>query len=210
MMRIGILGGTFDPIHHGHTGPAEQVKQSLDLDQIWLMPNHIPPHKESTHVTSAQRLAMVELVCQQHKGFHLCDIEAQRSTPSYTSDTLAELKALYPNSELFFIMGMDSFNQLHLWHQWQNIFNFAHIIVCQRPGWSQTPNGSIQPALTWHRAQTQTNRDATIGNIHFVDITQVDCSSTQIRTQLATQGHADGLDKAVLRYIHENQLYQGQ
>jgi len=151
-MRIGILGGTFDPIHLGHINPALDVKQQLHLDQIWLMPNHIPPHKNTTVVSTHHRLEMVKLVCQQYPEFKLCDIEINRDTPSYSVTTLTLLTQQYPDDEFFFIMGMDSFVQLPLWYQWQSLFNLCHIALCQRPGWAMDTNSEMTKELLFRQA----------------------------------------------------------
>lgn len=206
-MRIGILGGTFDPIHQGHTQPAEEVKHTLGLDEIWLMPNHIPPHKQGPSVTTGQRLAMAELACENHQSFKVCDIEAQRNTPSYTSDTLAQIKQENPSYEFYFIMGMDSFINLTEWHNWEEIFHYAHIAVCKRPGWTLPEMGRSQQLFKDNVLNQQQNPHAKNGHIILVDVTQVDCSSTQIRSQLASGLSPDGLEPQIQQYIIQNHLY---
>lgn len=218
-MRIGILGGTFDPIHYGHIRPAMEVKQTLALDKILLMPNHIPPHKQTPNLTTTQRLRMVADVCAQLDGFELCDIEAKRDTPSYTVVTLEQLKSLHPEDELFFIMGMDSFIQLQTWYQWQHLFDFAHLVVCQRPGWlleaehpmqqilttrCQMPQGSVAETLAGHARSIHKNA----GQIFPVMITPQDISSTHIREQLANgEIPVDSLMPVTLDYIQNQRLY---
>lgn len=213
-MRIGILGGTFDPIHYGHIRPAIEVKYALALDKILLMPNHIPPHKQQPNLTTAQRLKMVADVCSQLDGFELCDIEAKRDTPSYTVITLEQLKALHPKDELFFIMGMDSFIQLQSWHEWQRLFDFAHLVVCQRPGWQLDAEHPMQQILT-ARSQAQALAEHAAnpahrngGQIFPVTITPQDISSTHIREQLAKgEIPADLLMPVTLDYIQNQRLY---
>lgn len=187
-MRIGILGGTFDPIHYGHIRPAMEVKASLKLDKILLMPNHIPPHKNTTHSTTEQRLEMVAQVCTSLPGFELCDIEAKRDSPSYTVVTLKQLSRLYPDDELFFIMGMDSFIQLQSWHKWQQLFEFANLVVCQRPGWHLAAESRMQHELSARHASIDAlsiSSHPQHGHIFTVDISPQNISSTQIRSQLA-------------------------
>lgn len=213
-MRIGILGGTFDPIHYGHIRPVIEVKHALALDKILLMPNHIPPHKQQPNLTTAQRLKMVADVCSQLDGFELCDIEAKRDTPSYTVITLEQLKALHPKDELFFIMGMDSFIQLQSWYEWQRLFDFAHLVVCQRPGWQLDAEHPMQQILT-ARSQTQALAEHAAnlahrngGQIFPVTITPQDISSTHIREQLAKgEIPADLLMPVTLDYIQNQRLY---
>ncbi|MDT3281489.1 nicotinate-nucleotide adenylyltransferase [Shewanella scandinavica] len=214
-MRIGILGGTFDPIHYGHIRPAIEVKHALALDKILLMPNHIPPHKHQPNLTTAQRLNMVADVCSQLDGFELCDIEAKRDTPSYTVVTLEQLKALHPEDELFFIMGMDSFIQLQSWHEWQRLFDFAYLVVCQRPGWQLDAAHPMQQILTARSQAPQETHEEhaksthkNSGQIFPVTITPQDISSTQIREQLAKgEIPADLLMPITLDYIQNQRLY---
>ncbi|OUS51740.1 nicotinic acid mononucleotide adenylyltransferase [Shewanella sp. SACH] len=214
-MRIGILGGTFDPIHYGHIRPAIEVKHALALDKILLMPNHIPPHKHQPNLTTAQRLNMVADVCSQLDGFELCDIEAKRDTPSYTVVTLEQLKSLHPEHELFFIMGMDSFLQLKSWYEWQRLFDFAHLVVCQRPGWQLDAAHPMQQILTARSQAPQETHEEhaksthkNSGQIFPVTITPQDISSTQIREQLAKgEIPVDLLMPVTLDYIQNQQLY---
>ncbi|GIU18334.1 MULTISPECIES: nicotinate-nucleotide adenylyltransferase [unclassified Shewanella] len=208
-MKIGILGGTFDPIHFGHIRPAQEVKQQLNLDEVWLMPNHIPPHKLSTHVSTQDRLAMAQLVCDQLSGFKLCDIEVKRETPSYTAQTLSQLTAQHPEHQFYFIMGMDSFLSLNKWYQWQQLFNLCHIVVCKRPGWELTDNDPIHTLLKLHlsKQSASSSHQACVGEIFMVDVTEQDISSTEIR-QLLQQGKIPAsLPQTIQAYIQNNQLY---
>ena len=214
-MRIGILGGTFDPIHYGHIRPAIEVKHALALDKILLMPNHIPPHKHQPNLTTAQRLNMVADICSQLDSFELCDIEAKRDTPSSTVVTLEQLKSLHPEDELFFIMGMDSFLQLKSWYEWQRLFDFAHLVVCQRPGWQLDAAHPMQQILTARSQAHQKTHEGHAKNTHKnsgqifpVTITPQDISSTQIREQLAKgEIPADLLMPITLDYIQNQRLY---
>ncbi|CAD6363861.1 nicotinate-nucleotide adenylyltransferase [Shewanella putrefaciens] len=213
-MRIGILGGTFDPIHYGHIRPAIEVKEALGLDKVLLMPNHIPPHKHQPNLSTAQRLKMVADVCAELAGFELCDIEANRDTPSYTVVTLEQLSTQYPNAELFFIMGMDSFIHLQSWHKWQQIFGFANLVLCQRPGWHLSNEHPMQQVLMARSAAIDTLKNPPQkhhpihGRIFTVDITPQDISSTQIRSALAIgKIPTDALMPVTLNYIQKQQLY---
>lgn len=207
-MQIGILGGTFDPIHYGHIRPTMEVKQALALDKILLLPNHIPPHKQAPNLSTLQRLTMVNDVCQQIDGFELCDIEAKRDAPSYTVLTLELLRAQYPHDSLYFIMGMDSFIQLPSWYQWQRLFELAHIVVCQRPGWQLSPNSPMQHLLQQRQVSGSPTSVATHGLIFPVTVTEQAISSTQIRAALAKGDIPhDVLMPVTLDYIQKQQLY---
>lgn len=208
-MQIGILGGTFDPIHYGHIRPTIEVKHALALDKILLLPNHIPPHKQAPNLSTQQRLTMVNDVCQQINGFELCDIEAKRNTPSYTVLTLELLKAQYPHDSLYFIMGMDSFIHLPNWYQWQRLFELAHIVVCQRPGWQLSPDSVMQQVLQQRQVTADSPTPlAAHGLIFPVTVTEQAISSTQIRAALA-KGNIphDALMPVTLDYIQKQQLY---
>ncbi|MCW3172955.1 nicotinate-nucleotide adenylyltransferase [Shewanella subflava] len=215
-MRIGILGGTFDPIHLGHIRPALEIKQQLQLDEVWLMPNHIPPHKQSTNVDSQHRLAMVEQICQQYNELKLCDIEIKRHLPSYTVVTLQQLQQAYPQHQFYFIMGMDSFIGLPSWHLWQQLFALCHIVLCQRPGWQLDvahPMHTIlqQKAISCsaHIAKLPTtDHQPTTGAIIPVDINLQDISSTVVRKKLQRHEDVSGLIAPCTEtYIQQHQLY---
>jgi nicotinate-nucleotide adenylyltransferase len=220
-MRIGILGGTFDPIHYGHIRPALEVKNALNLDSIWLMPNHIPPHKAGPKTGTAHRLAMVQLVCSQHNEFELCDIEINRDTPSFTVTSLQQLTQAYPEHEFYFIMGMDSFIQLDRWYQWQTLFELCHIVVCQRPGWQLVHSSNmakLMQAKVLQRQQAQainakSTQTAKVGEIFPVTITAQDISSTEIRAQISAQSMDNQalrplLPANVIDYIKLHGLYR--
>ncbi|MEA3544233.1 MAG: nicotinate (nicotinamide) nucleotide adenylyltransferase, partial [Thermodesulfobacteriota bacterium] len=143
-MRIGLLGGTFNPIHFGHLHIAEEVFGRCNLDQIWFVPTGKPPHKQlAGEVSFAHRLAMVEAALSAYRFFHSCDIEGRRGGTSYSVETLQQLHAKYPQHDFYFIMGLDSFQDIGLWKDYSHLFEFAHIVVTARPGFS----GSLQELL---------------------------------------------------------------
>ncbi|MEZ9198040.1 nicotinate-nucleotide adenylyltransferase [Shewanella sp. 10N.286.54.B9] len=210
-MKIAILGGTFDPIHFGHIRPALEVQQQLALDEVWLMPNHIPPHKSGTHVSTDDRLAMAQLVCDAFPPLKLCAIEALRQSPSYTVTTLQALKQQYPQHEFYFLMGMDSFLGLQSWYHWQDLFELCHLVVCQRPGSTLSQQHPMHTVLAQHEyvpsAEVKTKSDK-IGFIYRVSITEQPFSSTQVRADLY-QGLAikDAIPACIEQYIKQHQLY---
>ena len=132
---IGILGGTFDPIHYGHLTPAREAMQALGLEHIRLMPNHIPPHRPQPVASSEQRLAMVTLAASEFGGFQVDDRELRRQSPSFTFDTLRQLRHELPDTPICFLIGMDSLLSLPTWHRWQELTDYAHLVVSVRPGW---------------------------------------------------------------------------
>ncbi|WP_426358041.1 nicotinate (nicotinamide) nucleotide adenylyltransferase [Pseudocolwellia sp. HL-MZ19] len=146
-LRIGILGGTFDPIHKGHIEPAKQVFAKFKLDKVLVIPAHKPPHKLGTNASTTHRVNMVELACADEQGFELDTRETKRTSLSYTLDTINEIKVEYPNSELFFIMGMDSLLNFTRWYLWENILEKCNLIVNTRPGYDLSSINAETKAL---------------------------------------------------------------
>ncbi|SDZ24391.1 nicotinate-nucleotide adenylyltransferase [Thermoactinomyces sp. DSM 45892] len=134
-MRIGIMGGTFDPIHHGHLLIAEQAREGMNLDQVWFVPAGDPPHKRHKTITSAKhRLHMVQLATENHPCFQVKDIEIKRSGPSYTLLTIQEFTKQYPDAHFFLIMGEDMVKNLPEWYRIEKILQYVQIIGLHRPG----------------------------------------------------------------------------
>ncbi|MEI6858423.1 MAG: nicotinate (nicotinamide) nucleotide adenylyltransferase [Shewanella sp.] len=208
-MRIGILGGTFDPIHFGHIRPALEIKSQLNLDSIWLMPNHSPPHKTSTVVSTEQRLAMVELICQEYSEFELCDIEARRKGASYLFTSLTTLRNIHPEHEFFFLIGTDSLVSLTRWYHWQSLFNLCHFVVSPRHGWQLTADMPIFKEYEQRLTDLAQHKSQKTGLIFQVNITPQAYSSTLIRQQLS-QGlsPSEALPSQVLEFIIAKKLYQ--
>jgi len=133
-MKIGILGGTFNPVHIAHLRIAEEVRERLELDRIIFIPAATPPHKQlDGEISFADRKAMVELAITDNESFTVSDIEEQRGGRSYSVDTLRELHGLYPDDDLYFIIGSDSFLEISSWYSSAELFNLANIVVVERP-----------------------------------------------------------------------------
>lgn len=134
-MRVGIIGGTFDPIHYGHLLIAEQAREAMNLDQVWFVPAGDPPHKQHKHISPAeQRLHMVRLAVANHPCFQVNDLEIQRSGPSYTLLTIQQLSKQYPDIQFFLIMGEDMVKNLPQWYKIEKILQYVQIIGLHRPG----------------------------------------------------------------------------
>lgn len=217
-MRIGLMGGTFDPVHYGHLKPAAEVKARLELDKLWLLPNHIPPHKAKATASSEQRLAMLKLACDEFPDMDICDIELKRNAPSYSVATLEALQQAFPGAEFQFIMGTDSLLSLPSWHQWQRLFSLCNLVVCQRPDWHLPKDAEIQTELAQRGCsvtQALAARDKgqhQSGKIISLPVEPQPFSSTAIRRAIAAgdiNACRAAMPKAVLKYIVANRLYLG-
>lgn len=214
--KIGLLGGTFDPIHNGHIMPAKQASKRFSLNKVLVIPTHNPPHKNTTIVSTEHRVKMAELASNSEELFELDTREIQRSTLSYTIDTLKEIKTEHPNSELFFIMGMDSLLNFTCWHLWQDILLQCHLIVNTRPGYDLTTmNTETQRLLAQHQlsiADYQIKSRNNIANksgyifLHNTDAFNI--SSTKVRANLNKKiDCSKWLTNNVIQYITTHQLY---
>ncbi|MBL7115372.1 MAG: nicotinate (nicotinamide) nucleotide adenylyltransferase [Kiritimatiellae bacterium] len=133
--RLGILGGTFNPLHVGHLVLAQNAMEIFDLSRILFLPSHIPPHKDTAMVVEARhRLAMLEAVLEDEWRFDLCDLELQREGPTYTIDTLHELHKMYPSCSLNFIIGADTLTELHTWKDIYSVLESCNMLTLCRPG----------------------------------------------------------------------------
>jgi nicotinate-nucleotide adenylyltransferase len=208
---IGILGGTFDPIHSGHLRLAQEVAETLALSAVRFIPSGTPPHRTAPQTTVADRVAMIRLAIADNPLFLLDERETQRGGRSYTVDTLCELRAEWGATRpLVLLMGADAFLGFESWHRWRDIFNMAHIAVAHRPG---SRLGGMPAALaaefTRRRSDdAQVVQRAAAGAIIEVPITALDIAATAIRTMVRARRSARYLvPTAVLRYIEDNQLF---
>ena len=211
---IGIFGGTFDPIHYGHLRLAEEMLELANLQQIRFMPTGTPPHRGVPQVTAAQRSAMVKLAIADQPAFVLDEREVRRSTTCYTVDSLRELRCeLGCDQPLCLLMGGDAFLQLHTWHNWIQLFDFAHIVVGCRPGFSIEKRIHAAPASLQAQYQQRLRAaDAlccsTAGDIVTLAIPKLEISATQIRHRIAEQRTIRYLlPNAVADYIYQHHLY---
>jgi nicotinate-nucleotide adenylyltransferase len=137
MNKIGIIGGTFDPPHNGHLLIANEVYHALQLDEVWFMPNQIPPHKMGKDVASAHdRTEMLKLAIEKEPHFVLCLIELERQGPSYTYDTIVQLKKKHPDTEFYFIIGSDMVEYLPKWYNITKLLELITFVGVTRPGYT--------------------------------------------------------------------------
>jgi nicotinate-nucleotide adenylyltransferase len=183
---MGIFGGTFDPIHYGHLRTAFELYQRLRLPEVRFMPAGNPPHRETTFASNALRLRMVEVAIAGQPGFTLDDRELRRSGPSYSVDTLGELRAEYPQRPLCLVIGMDAFLGLPGWHRWRELLDLGHLVVAHRPGWEAPTTGTLGELLAACGTATVSDlHGRTSGRIYIHAVTQLEISSTEVRALIA-------------------------
>ena len=209
---IGVLGGTFDPIHYGHLRPALELLEALKLAEVRFIPCRIPAHRSTPLITAEQRLDLVRLAMAEQSGFVADDRELRREGSSYMVDTLASLRTdCGDDTPLCLILGADAFRELPIWRHWQDLGNFAHIIVMQRPGILQLFPPALKEFMAPRRvydALALCRKSA--GSVLFQPVTQLRISATQIRTLLASgQSPRYLLPEAVLASIRDRALYLG-
>ncbi|SDH26375.1 nicotinate-nucleotide adenylyltransferase [Pseudomonas benzenivorans] len=208
--RIGIFGGTFDPVHIGHLRSALEVAEFMALDQLRLIPSARPPHREAPQVSAHHRLAMVELAVAGLPPLCVDDRELRRDKPSYSIDTLESLRGeLAADDQLYLILGWDAFCGLPSWHRWEALLEHCHILVLQRPDADSEAPETLRNLLAARSVSDPLTLEGPSGQISFIWQTPLAVSATQIRTLLASGKSARFLvPDAVLTYIHAHGLYR--
>lgn len=208
---IGIFGGTFDPVHIGHLRTAVELRKVLGLDEMRLIPSAIPPHRTQPQASAEHRMAMLRLALDREPGLIADDCELRRQGPSYTLDTLKQLRAKAgPETSLCLCIGMDSLISLNQWHQWRELTDIAHIVVAARPGWHLPQSGEVLDFVRAHRAtETESLKSSPAGKLLMLEMTLLPISATGIRQSLQRQESIRYLvPEKVIHYITQHQLYQ--
>ncbi|AZC25852.1 MULTISPECIES: nicotinate-nucleotide adenylyltransferase [Pseudomonas] len=208
--RIGLLGGTFDPVHIGHLRGALEVAESMRLDELRLAPSARPPHRDTPQVSALDRLAMVERAVAGVSPLVVDDRELKRDKPSYTIDTLEQMRAeLAADDQLFLLLGWDAFCGLPTWHRWEELLQHCHILVLQRPDADSEPPDALRNLLAARSVSDPLALAGPGGHIAFVWQTPLAVSATQIRQLLASGKSVRFLvPDAVLAYIDAHGLYR--
>jgi len=209
---IGVLGGTFDPIHFGHLDAAEAARMALQLDHMRLLPSHDPPHRSTSPMASAfHRFALVALAIQGRPSYRVSEMELTRSGHSYTADTLRAMHAEgWTPLQIFFILGADAFAEIATWREFPTVLNGAHFVVIARPGTSLETAAARTPELgqRLHRCGEAIPHNGQT-RIILVEARTRDISSTMIRARLsAGQSIDDLVPDAVARHIVNHHLYR--
>ena len=203
-MRLGVFGGSFDPVHIGHLLLAETCREQCRLDQVWFLPAAVAPHKQGKGTAPAKhRLAMLELALAGHAAMIVSALEIDRGGISYTVDTLREIRRSQPAAELFLLMGADSLPELPSWYQADEICRLALPVVVRRPGAPEPDFGVLADLATAERLQEIRARQ--------LESPQIDVSSSEIRQRVsAGRSIRYQVPRAVEKYIETNGLYGGE
>lgn len=215
-LKIGILGGTFNPIHFGHLRSAEEIRETFALDRIYFVPAAQPPHKNTQGLVAAtHRLKMVELAVANNPFFFPSASELERSGPSYSIDTIRRFRTNLPSSALFFILGLDAFREIQTWKDYALIPTLCNLIVTSRPGVATPPIDRFLPValqtMLWYDPAIKMYRHTSGHCLTFQEIQGLNISASQVR-QLALQGKSLRylVPTAVNSYITEHTLYRDE
>jgi nicotinate-nucleotide adenylyltransferase len=216
-LKLGILGGTFNPIHYGHLAAAEEVRERLKLDRILFIPSHLPPHKQEADIPSAvQRFEMVRLATMGNPHFETSDIELNRQGKSFTVDTIETLRTTYPHAELNFITGLDTFLEIETWNRWDRLLSLCSFVVLSRPGYHFIDLVKIgfmkQAEQEMNKLDQGELRQAVVRSGAYTVCLEMiplyDISSTDIRRRIKEGGSIKYLlPEPVEIYIMKNRLY---
>jgi nicotinate-nucleotide adenylyltransferase len=208
--RIGILGGTFDPIHHGHLDVAGAAAAELGLTRMFVVPSNIPPHRPQTLASAYHRFAMIALAVAGRPGWRAADLELRSDATSYTSGTLERFRErTYSPSELFFVIGADAFADIGSWRDYPRILDAAHFVVVSRPGSPVDELPRRLPLLASRMARPPIDQFEQLDRlILLIDAPTADVSSTAIRRRLAAGESIAGMvPPSVQQHIEQHGLY---
>ena len=209
--RVGVLGGTFDPVHNGHLRTALEVAERLGLDELRLVPVNTPALRAQPLASAEQRAAMLAIAAAGNAGIVVDARELARGGVSYSIDTLRELRTeIGDHASLCMVLGEDAYAGLERWKEWQRLLDYAHLVVLTRPGDTPAPRGALAAWTEEHLAAEPeaAPAGASRGSIVHLGLTQLAISSTQVRALLAT-GRSPRylLPDGVLEYIRDNRIY---
>lgn len=217
--RIGLQGGSFDPVHFGHLRAAEEVRERAGLDEVWLVLARISPFKQRSGTSPARdRLHMLELALAGAPGLRPCTVELEREGPSYTVDTVAELVRRHPDLDFTLVLGLDAFRDIHGWHRWDDLLSACDLAVTSRPpervveGRDALESAGLPIAVReafWYDSEQACHRHRSGRRLDFHPLTALDVSSTTIR-RLVREGRSIRFltDRAVVDYVRERGLYR--
>ncbi len=212
-MKIGILGGTFDPVHFGHLRTAEEIGEFFELKRVYLIPSNKPPHKKDRVVTPFQdRFYMVKCAVEDSDILDVLDIEGKRGGYSYTIDTLKELcsdRYFGKDTDIYFIIGIDAFMEIETWKEYKELFRYANFVIVKRFGYNNIEKLIKKIGLFWKQKEKNIIELKTGKSVYIVNVTYMDISSTQIR-ELVKKGKSISflLPEKVKEYILKKGFYK--
>lgn len=212
-LRLGVLGGTLDPVHRGHVAAAQAARLALALDRVWLMPTHVPAHRSAPAASGWHRFAMAAMAVEDDPTLAVTDVELARPGPTYTWDTLDAFAAAgYQPSELYFITGADAFAGIDSWHRFPELLDRAHFVVVTRPGHAFAPERDAPPAVRERCRRVDADMPPPTAGmppaVWVIEADTPDVSSSDVRARLAEGGAVDGrLDPRVIAHIRRHGLY---
>ncbi len=208
--RIGVMGGSFNPVHCGHLRVASDVKQRLELDHMFLMPAAQSPLKAQHSVSARHRVAMLELAIEAFPELELDLREVNRAGRSFTIDSLSALRCEFGSEAmLYFVIGDDCLGSLHQWRRWKDIVSFANLIIAKRPGPFPPPEDEVEAWLKSTQVDCDSVGSMPSGGVARLDCALLDISSTQLRSGL--EGHDASnqvIPESVIEYIKHHRLYR--
>jgi len=209
-LAIAVLGGTFDPIHHGHLRLAIDLAEQLNFSSVRLMPGYQPVHRDMPSATPEQRFEMLKLAVSDNPELAVDDRELTRKGPSYTLTSLEELRAeVGPTVPLYFVLGADAFSHFDDWFQWQRLIEYAHILVAIRPGTHPQFSTELTNFVKTVEYQGEGYPKTASGSVVFIDNVKLEISSTTIRKKIAEgQSIRYLLPKKVFEYIEQHKIYR--
>jgi nicotinate-nucleotide adenylyltransferase len=190
--RVGVFGGTFDPVHHGHLITAQSATEQLDLDHLFLVPTFDPPHRNQPEASYEKRLRMVRLGVEDHPRLAVSDVEQSLETPSYSIRTIETLDERHPDQSLVFLLGADELIEFTQWHRWEDILSLSTVVGMRRPGFDseETPEEVAR-------------------RVELIDVPAVDVSSTEFRRRRRNDRPIHYLvPESVRNTIERDELYR--
>lgn len=210
-MSVALFGGTFNPVHHGHLRIAIELAELLEVDTLRMIPCALPPHREALTVSAEQRMCMLQAAIGGHPKLTADNIELRRDGPSYTIDTLRQIRAQIGSQvPLHLCLGIDVLNTLDSWHHWQQLTDYCHLIISARPDYHLPEHGVLAEWINQHRCDNlEQLKQTSAGKLYVCDTSLLAISSTDIRDRISRGNAIDFLTPtAVVNYIQQHHLYE--
>ena len=210
-MSVALFGGTFNPVHHGHLRIAIELAELLEVNALRMIPCALPPHREALAVSAQQRMSMLQAAISKHPRLVADDIELRRDGPSYTIDTLRQIRAeIGSQMPLYLCLGIDVLNSLDSWHQWQQLTDYCHLIISARPEYRLPEHSALAEWINQHRCgNLEQLKQTSAGKLYVCGTSLLAISSTDIRDRISRGDAIDFLTPAaVVNYIQQHHLYE--